>query len=660
MREGKQNETNTILQGRWVTKLEVSRHQGVFCVVGRQGEARPIRLGGKPVQEFLPGWQPRGACDSFAPWTVLDLVHTSGREASWLLTSTLEHWSKPLGQLAAPEQALLAEQAAPAIRAVHQAMLCAAAPRQPPEIGLFDGLNQAFVNEIVGLAAGHAIGRTRVVDLHREVPDLAGIRISSDKGKAKGRESAIRLRAVPACLGGNFQEALQAALVDGALTCPSPVDGRPLRSRDSMALHEHRIAYRFVDPRYDLVFFVSSTDYFFAKADLFVPSINTAFTAHGDDKHLETLAQDFLAHVIHDAAALLAYLGPRPDGGPDLGPVPGRKLAVVCRGHPHLHMGHQLWNELTALDRLLRDIPPAQLPTVIVPNAAQGSEVFAPVDRIFPEFAGRVERGLRSPETLGRFAYRHGYCLFRALDEHVTLDLAQRIRDASAEDRPPDDDERLATRIQAEKIPCVLFGLRVENRTAVDPAASIGDGIEHLRQRLGRVVVVLDGHNARLHHDPVSLYDSFGQGQHEPPIFAELRLALRLHQRFDNTEVEIVNLCGSAMARSLFWSRRADFFVAFWGAGLAKYRWVCNRPGLVLSNQWNLRHRGDLDIYHAPRYQEGGAPIRFIDPASIADAPDAPVLFAPVADPVPLYSNFRIDPDGLRRELDVMIAEHLR
>ncbi len=626
-----------------MTKLDISRQDGVFCVAARDGRLEPIRLGGQPVREFLSGWQPRGACDSFTPWIVLDLVHASGREASWLLTGALEHWSTPLRQLAGPERALLAEQASPAIRALHQALLCAAQPVQPPELALFQGLNRGFIADLVDLVASHAIGPTRVVDLHRDAPDPAGFEVPSSDGRA------VRLRAVTECLGGNFQEALQGALVDGYLACPSPVDGHTLRSRDSLVLHEHRIAYRFVDERYGLVFFIGTTHHFFAKADLFIPCINTAFLPHRGEKHPEALAQEFLVHLACDATALLAYLG--------RGTVPSdRRFALACRGHPHLHMGHQLWNELTALDRLVRS--GLKLPSVIIPNAAQGSEAFAPIERIFPEFAGRVDRGLRSPETLGQFVYRQGYCLFRALDEHVTQDLARRVRDASAEDCPLRDDERLAARMEAEGIPCVLLGLRVENRTAVDPAAVLADAVEHLRQRLGRVVVVLDGHNARLHHDPVSSYESYGQGLHEPPIFAELHLAMQLHQRFDDTGVEIVNLCGSAMSRSLFWSSRAAFFVAFWGAGLAKYRWVCNRPGLVLSNLWNLRHRGDLDIYHAPRYQEAGAPIRFIDEAAITDIPEAPVLFAPV-NPIPVYSNFRVDPQRLRDALDGMIAEHL-
>lgn len=631
-------------KGSLVTKLEVSRRNDSFCVIGRDGGFRPIRLGGKPVERFLPGWRPRNACDSFPPWTVLDLVHETGREASWLLTAELEHTSLSFSRLSAAEQALVVEQAAPAVRAIHQALLCAARPAAPPELELFDGLNGADIAEILALAATPAVGETRVVNLHIEGPNPSGYEARSAKNRP------IRLRAVADCLGGNFQEALQAALACGTLSCPSPVDGGVLRSRDSVVVHEHRIAYRFVDERYGLVFFVSTTDYFFAKADLFVPSINTVFVPHGDEKPLAALAQEFLAHVIANAAPLLAYLG---DGG-----SPARRLAVVCRGYPHLHMGHHLWNELTALDRLVRDTPPAQLPTVIIPNAAQGSEVFAPLDRIFPELAGRIERGLRSPETLARFAYREGFCVFRALDEHVTLELARRIRDAAAEEPPLRDDEQLAARIQEEKIPCVLFGLRVENRTAVDPAALIAESIEHLTQRLGRIVVVIDGHNARIHHDPVTFHESYGQGLREPPVFAELHLVMQLRRRFDNSDVEIVNLCGASMSRSLFWARRADFFVASWGAGLAKYRWVCNRPGLVLSNFWNLRYRGDLGIYHAPRYQEGGTAIRFINQTFVTDLPEAPVMFSPV-NPVPAYSNFRVDRDGLLQELDSMIKDHL-
>ena len=620
-------------------QLPVRHLDGVFCVIGPDNEARPIRLGGEPVRSFQPGWRPRGACNSFAPWTILDLLHESGREASWLLGDRLDYSPLSPSRLPEHERAAIAAQAVPAIRAVYVAMLCATSPSRPDELTLFAGLNRTMIAEILQVAADTAIGATTAISMREQA--------------GAGRAGAIRLDALAAALGGNFQESLRAALVDGSLSCASPVDGRELRSRQSLVLHEHRLAYRFVDERHGLVFFIGTTNHLFAKSDLFIPSINTAFTTPAETRPPHDLARQFLAHAIADATPLLNYLDGRPDAREP------RSSAVCCRGFPHLHIGHQLWNELTALDRLVRELPPAQLPTVIVPDAEQGSEIFAPIDRIFPELEGRIDRDLREPETLGEYVYRKGYFLLRALDEHVTLDLARRIRDASAAEEPPiRDDARLAARIAAEQLPCLLFGLRVENRTVTDPAAVIGDCIDHLRARLGRIVVVIDGHNARLHHDPTLHFQSFGQGMHEPPVLAELRLAMQLHHRFQGTEVTIVNLCGASVSRSLFWAARADFFIAFWGAGLAKYRWACNRPGLVLSSKWNLRHREDLHIYDAPRYQEGGAAMRFLDHEAVTDLPDAPVRFAP-GDPVPAYSNFQVDLPALREALDGMIAEHL-
>nr|WP_321986423.1 hypothetical protein [uncultured Lichenicoccus sp.] len=97
--------------------------------------------------------------------------------------------------------------------------------------------------------------------------------------------------------------------------------------------------------------------------------------------------------------------------------------------------------------------------------------------------------------------------------------------------------------------------------------------------------------------------------------------------------------------------------MGFWGAGLAKYRWVCNRPGLVLSNRWNLLHRQDLGIYDQPRYQEGGTALRFVDATCITDDARVPVLFAPI-DPVPSYSNFHVRRAPFMQALDALLAAH--
>jgi len=112
--------------------------------------------------------------------------------------------------------------------------------------------------------------------------------------------------------------------------------------------------------------------------------------------------------------------------------------------------------------------------------------------------------------------------------------------------------------------------------------------------------------------------------------------------------VRFVDLTGASVQRSLFRSAKSRLFVAFWGAGLAKYRWLANRPGLVVSSHWNLTTRGDLHIYDAPRWIEGAAPISFLNPDCVRDDPNAPRLMPHGAHLLESVANFHVDGAGLK------------
>ncbi|WP_428374592.1 hypothetical protein [Lichenicoccus sp.] len=622
-----------------MTTCEVAYRDGAWHLVRTEGGHDRILLAGEPVAAFEPGWSPRRANLAFGPTLFLDLRHADGRQATWLLDAQYEHRGSSLAQLSGDAVAAIAQGVRPVAHAVCRSILCTTQPTRPEALDRLRGLNAGMIEALLDLA----VEDTEIVEIAPSGPASEGIAIRLPDGRC------LLLQAISQALSGNVQDAFIDAMSSGAIACVSPVDGRILQSRDSLVIGEHRNAYRFFDERHDLVFYLGTTRYHHAWSDLFIPSANLAVTQHaGDGAMLRRLLRKFVGHAVHEADALLAYLE-----------SPSRTFAAAFRGVGNLHMGHQLWNELTGLDRLVARVPPEHLPVVIVPDADQGSEVFAPIDRIFPELSGHVDRTLAGPRTLADFVYRSGTCMVRALDDHVSLALAARIRAAAAVDGPTAWDLSLAARLAQEHIPVILLGVRVENRTAVDLEALLGDIIAHLHDRLGRVAIVLDGHNARIGHDPVSSFDSFGQQPgHEHPVFVELRLAQALRRRYPGPEVLLVNLFGSAMPRSLFWAGRCAFFVGFWGAGLAKYRWVCNRPGLVLSNGWNLRHRQDLGIYDQPRYQEGGTDLRFIDAGCITDDAAALVLFAPI-DPVPSYSNFHVAREPLMRELDAMLADHV-
>ncbi len=60
-----------------------------------------------------------------------------------------------------------------------------------------------------------------------------------------------------------------------------------------------------------------------------------------------------------------------------------------------------------------------------------------------------------------------------------------------------------------------------------------------------------------------------------------------------------------------------------WGAGLAKYRWICNKPGFVITSHWNLTQRPDLNIYDHPGLMENPSPMYWLEPEMVTDCPEA-------------------------------------
>ena len=124
----------------------------------------------------------------------------------------------------------------------------------------------------------------------------------------------------------------------------------------------------------------------------------------------------------------------------------------------------------------------------------------------------------------------------------------------------------------------MLLGLRVENRTLADQEAFFADVMTMCVEELGRVAFVIDGHNMR---DGVAFRSHGEQASDTVAIAEEQRIAelLAYHVR-DDASMQVIDIIGAPLRTSIFWCNRAAFFVTPWGAGLAKYRWVCNRPEL--------------------------------------------------------------------------------
>jgi len=216
--------------------------------------------------------------------------------------------------------------------------------------------------------------------------------------------------------------------------------------------------------------------------------------------------------------------------------------AVVCRGFPGLHIGHQLWNELTAYERLATSLDSDRLPVLVVPNAEYGSEAYGPMDMLFPEWKGKVDRSLlMSFETLGEFVYRKNYFLFRAIDHFVTVRLSERLVQFVCTTPETSISRTRAADLTAKGFTLITLGLRVENRTAVNLYEMCEQIITHLAQKISKLAVVIDGHNSRLNGDVTTAYESFGQRELSSPVLVEIELATKLRRHFEFTEVQIIN-----------------------------------------------------------------------------------------------------------------------
>ncbi len=134
-----------------------------------------------------------------------------------------------------------------------------------------------------------------------------------------------------------------------------------------------------------------------------------------------------------------------------------------------------------------------------------------------------------------------------------------------------------------------------------------------------------------------------------------------MQRRFAGQNIELIDNVGRGMQHNIFWSQNSHFFVAPWGASMAIYRWITNKPGLLLSNQWNQDHgRGpNFDIYNSVRIMEAPGPMTFLAAEHIQDAPEVSSLSEAHWNVNPgAIVNFRINEPAMFSEVRRLLEKY--
>ncbi len=593
-----------------------------------------VQRNGLPLRSFLPGWSAESLFTGFAPLFLLELVHEgSGEHAVWFFDHRMRMVGNHPDNLEPNLLSLLKDRSLPVLRSLTAELAERVAPALDDRTRAFLSLDSATKSLIAGLHADRLFCQPtvcRATDLATTTP------VCCDDGRTLAPIDRDHLqRGLQAPWQGRI-----AGFVETGVTWPSPIDGHEVPAQGCLPFDDFHFACRFADRRHGLVFYVIIGDHLSRIAGIWLPAL--ALLVSGDDLQLDLahrlrplVADWFVAHSLAWAEQLVPYL----ERG-------ATRIASVMRAPPGLHLGHQVWNELSGIDRYLRG-GPQRLPDWIALDAAHGSELYGPMDAIFPELRGHVERGVPSVAGLIAHAYANDLFLLRITDEFVSAGLRRRILDRVGSLLVA---ATVANTLAALDPPlAIVIGLRVENRTLTNLAGILLRIADFLSGRHPGLAIIFDGHNSL--DDAGTTLASHGESVARlRPIDVERELVASVRTGMAHRPVTILDTIGAPLSASLAWTAASDGFLSIWGASLAKYRWVCNRPGYVLSNRTNLLLRAALHIYSDPLYMEAPAPIRFIDPELVTDDPEATLLVRG-APGDPGSFNFHVDVEAMLAEI---------
>jgi hypothetical protein len=499
------------------------------------GESRPVTINGSLQLPAVPGWRPIHAVSCAGSIVLLAWANEEGDRGTWYLDPDMVFIGNIYANLA-PELRKSAENAVTnAFGQAWDQLLCNPEPRIP--------LGCRALTKIDGNILKETLFKPDIVlpelsselrDLHDVDPDRSFV------ANMAGLRVRLECRYLQALLDYRFEarntfpDDMASALKTGRFAWPSPVDGRTLESAHCIPLSDGIIAYRVCDRKYGLVFYVVCA--WGHKAFVYIPAARQLYFVTGKVK---LLADHFNAQIEQLFVQSVAYYGEQL-GDYFKAPITG--FSLISRVG---HIGHHLWNELTEISELVGHDIPNFSSDVIVMHGSR-AEPLGKIEEIFPVLTGRVIRDVLTHAELVRYCFANGRCIIEPTTSYITRKLADRVVDINIAHPDLQQDFAGLARYAAEGWQILLIGLRIENRTDTDLGDFCVCVVQAALQVVDQLVVVIDCLNAEFY------------GADAAFLAAQAAVAEHLLAHFPfGGRVQIIDLAGAPVRRSLFWSRHA-------------------------------------------------------------------------------------------------------
>jgi len=379
-----------------------------------------------------------------------------------------------------------------------------------------------------------------------------------------------------------------AALILGGKPILCPFTGTRALGRDSIDLHTflHRHDGRacIVLPDWRISQYASDRSWFFPEGNLILVSV-----PHFDGR---VALIKTAARVMANRERVIAYLS-------------DSTRSMMISEDAMLHMGHYIWNVVSGWSGLYSLVKPE---CIDILSSYSHWQIFGGVTELYPEQAGRagcIVRPSSEDELYDLILSRRALSLV-LVDGHVTVEAARRIAVLSQR-RCSSEFHAEVRKLRLNSYPLVMLTIRTENRAWMEQQEGFANLINDLARDYPRLGIIFDGINSGMEqlasHRVMSLDD-------------EQAIASSIIESCPN--VRFYNAIGCLPHESIVLAGVIDFFLAPVGAGLAKTRWIANKPGVGFSNPTFMRP-GNHDGFLYDRFRECLVPMRYVDQAEVQD-----------------------------------------
>jgi len=282
------------------------------------------------------------------------------------------------------------------------------------------------------------------------------------------------------------------------------------------------------------------------------------------------------------------------------------KRIVAIREPLAPHIGHYIWNSISCW-RAILDYSPNGVDAFIY---YKSWNIFGGVQELYPEICfDKKNIGISNEQDILDFMFSEGALVQTVKDTYVTQDLALRV-EARSDNVVSQSFKSAVSEFKKNCYPIILITLRLGNRCWLDQKIGYISIINKLVEKFPNLGIVVDGMNGEFNTGWTHAYMS---------LEAERILAEEIISGCNN--VNFFNSIGLTVAESISLGKICDFFVAPVGAGMAKYRWINNLPGVSFSHSKFLSPNS-IDGHLYDVYRENAKQASYVSAEYVTDVPE--------------------------------------